>query len=864
MSRARAPTLRLAKLGRPGSGSAAMKPLQRLLLTAMLAGPWSAAAQDVAPRVLRARIEPHWFGDTNRFWYRNDGFGGARDFVLVDARRGTRAAAFDHAQVAAALTRLSGESVAADRLPVETLEFNDDGASVLLRGRRTAWRLTLASGEVAAAPEAAGATATLPFDREVRPSRRTGPETEITFVNTLDTGVELFWVDAEGNRRGYGRLAPGAERAQPTFAGHVWLVTRASGGVVAVFEAADTPSRAVIEAAEPARRRAEPRPRGDAATAVPSPDGRWEAFVRDHNLWVREAATPTNAFPLSFDGSPGHGFQRDTSRARLIGMDYDRPEAPATLPEVWWSPDSAKLVAFQTRNVPERRGHLIESAPRDQLQPRLHSYPYLKPGDAIPTPTPRLFDVAGRREVPVTNGLFPNPWELSRVRWATNSARFTFLYNERGHQALRVVAVEAATGAARALVDERSDTFIHYSGKFLCDWLGDDELLWMSERDGWNHLWLYDAQAGAVKTQVTRGPWNVRRVVRLDAERRQVWFEAVGLAPDQDPYHVHLARVNLDGTGLLRLTGGDGMHRVQWSPDERHFIATWSRVDRPPVHELRRSEDGALVCRLEEAEASEVLAARGRFPERFTAKGRDGATDIWGILHRPKDFDPARQYPVIESIYAGPHDHHVPKEFRARYGHQEELADRGFIVVQVDGMGTAWRSKAFHDVAWRNLRDAGFPDRIAWLRAAAAKFPELDLARVGIYGGSAGGQNAAAALLWHGDFYRAAAADCGCHDNRMDKIWWNEQWLGWPVGPWYAESSNVGHAGRLQGALLLTVGELDRNVDPASTLQLADALTRAGKDYDLIVVPGAGHGAGGSPWAGRRRADFFVRHLQGR
>lgn len=217
---------------------------------------------------------------------------------------------------------------------------------------------------------------------------------------------------------------------------------------------------------------------------------------------------------------------------------------------------------------------------------------------------------------------------------------------------------------------------------------------------------------------------------------------------------------------------------------------------------------------------------------------------------------------MIENIYAGPHDHHVPKAFRAGFRHQHELADRGFIVVQIDGMGTAWRSKKFHDVVWNNLRDAGFPDRIAWLKAAAAKFPELDLTRLGIYGGSAGGQNSSAALLWHGDFYRAAVSDCGCHDNRMDKIWWNEQWLGWPVGPHYAENSNTLNAAKLQGALLLVVGELDRNVDPASTLQFASALTKAGKDYELMVVPGAGHGACETPWANRRRLEFFVKHLR--
>jgi len=341
-----------------------------------------------------------------------------------------------------------------------------------------------------------------------------------------------------------------------------------------------------------------------------------------------------------------------------------------------------------------------------------------------------------------------------------------------------------------------------------------------------------------------------------------VVFRAGGVRPGQDPYYAHWCRVNLDGSGLAVLTEGDGTHSLNWSPDRRFVVDSYSRVDLPPVHELRSTDTGALVCPLEQADASAALAAVGRWPERFAAKGRDGTTDIYGIILRPKAFDPTRRYPVIEDIYAGPQAGSVPKAFSVRHG-QQALADRGFIVVRIDGMGTSGRSKAFHDVCWKDLRDAGLPDRIAWLKAAAARYPEMDLSRVGIYGGSAGGQNALAALLWHGDFYKVAVADCGCHDNRMDKMWWNEQWLGWPVGPQYEESSNVVHAARLQGKLLLIVGELDRNVDPASTLQVARALTKADKDFELLVLPGEGHGAAETPYGSRRRTEFLERHLLG-
>ncbi len=248
----------------------------------------------------------------------------------------------------------------------------------------------------------------------------------------------------------------------------------------------------------------------------------------------------------------------------------------------------------------------------------------------------------------------------------------------------------------------------------------------------------------------------------------------------------------------------------------------------------------------------------------IVAHSRDNcshATPGFPVTGRVTSFDPAKKYPIIEQIYAGPHGSFVPKRFASYHGPQA-LAELGFILVQIDGMGTSNRSKKFHDVCWKNLGDAGFPDRIAWLKAAAATRPWMDITRVGIYGGSAGGQSAMRALIDHGDFYKAAAADCGCHDNRMDKIWWNEQWMGWPVGPHYIESSNVEQAKRMQGHLMLLVGELDRNVDPASTMQVVNALVKADKDFELIVIPGGGHGSGSGRYGTRRQRDFFIRHLR--
>jgi dipeptidyl-peptidase-4 len=803
-----------------------------------------------ANRVFKTTLQPNWFANGTKFWYRNDLAADAREFILVDAVGGQRAPAFDHARVAAALSRATGREVKATHLPVERLEFSETEPTVLLRGTEKSWRLNLDTYELVNGSGVAQPESSVPVLDAPRPSRRTGEETTITFVNRTGARVELYWLDQDGGRVHYASLPAGGRHQQHTFAGHVWLATDAAGKPVAVFEAAEAAGTALIDGTwkprepqaprEENRRRGQRNGNGRSPDSFTSPDGKYLAFFKDHNLFVREPESGEE-YPLSTDGSAD-----DAHAGR-----------------VWWSPDSRRVVALRTKAGGDRKVYYVESSPKDQLQPKLHSYDYLKPGDPIPLAKPQLFDPEKRKHIAVNEELFPNPWNITELRWEPDSTRFTFLYNQRGHQVMRVVAVNAETGEARALVDEQCPTFFCYSSKlFLRHLPATREILWMSERDGWNHLYLYDAGTGQVKNQITRGEWVVRSVERVDEQNRQIWFRAGGIRPGQDPYHLHYCRVNFDGTGLTVLTEGDGTHSVAFSPDRRFFVDTFSRVDLPPVHELRRAEDGQLICELERADAGELIAAGWRAPERFVAKGRDGATDIYGIILRPTNFDPARKYPVIEDIYAGPHDSFVPKGFNAYYKMQS-LAELGFVVVKVDGMGTSNRSKKFHDVCWKNLADAGFPDRIAWLKAAAAAHPELDLTRVGIYGGSAGGQSSTGALLFHGDFYKVAVSDCGCHDNRMDKIWWNEQWMGWPVGPHYEEQSNVTQAHRLTGRLMLVVGEMDENVDPASTMQVANALIKADKDFDLLVIPGAGHGAAEGKYGSRRRADFFVRHLLG-
>jgi dipeptidyl aminopeptidase/acylaminoacyl peptidase len=587
----------------------------------------------------------------------------------------------------------------------------------------------------------------------------------------------------------------------------------------------------------------------EAERALKSPDGKLDALIWNYNVAVRDAATKKRTV-LSTDGSEGEPYEF----ASLV-----------------WSPDSRKIVASRVRPGYRREIHYVESSPEDQLQPKHSSRVYAKAGDVLDLPHPVLFDVEAKKASPVPDALFPNPYELSRAVWRKDSRAFTFEYNQRGHQVYRVIEVDAATCAARAVISEEPKTFFNYrtangsqtdSGKkYRYDVADGKEVIWMSERDGWNHLYLYDGVTGRVKNQITKGLWVVRAVQKVDEDKRQIWFSAGGMDAGRDPYFVHYYRINFDGSGLAPLTPQDANHTLSFSDDMKYFVDTFSRIDRPTVSELRRTEDTGLVLELDRGDVTALEGAGWKPPEVFVAKGRDGRTDIWGVIYRPSTFDPAKKYPVIENIYAGPQGSFVPKSFFP-YHPMQSLAELGFVVVQIDGMGTSNRSKAFHDVAWKNLGDAGLSDRILWHKAAAAKYPWYDISRAGIYGTSAGGQSALGALLFHPEFYKVAVSASGCHDNRMDKIWWNEQWMGWPVGPEYAASSNVDNAEKLRGDLLLIMGELDTNVDPSSTLQVVNQLLKHDKNVDLLVIPGSNHTSGG-PYGDHKRYDFFVQHLLG-
>ena len=589
------------------------------------------------------------------------------------------------------------------------------------------------------------------------------------------------------------------------------------------------------------------RRREEAPVPVVSPDKKWEAYVKDNNLYLsplwdeKEKDKPKEEIALTMDG---------TANLRYDGW------------SIIWSPDSRKLATVKVRDVQERRIPLIESSPSSQKQPILQWRDYAKPGDVLPVYLPVLFDVEARKQMALNVTPYENQFYLNLTGWREDSRAFTFEFNQRGHQRYVIGEVSAADGSIRHLVDEQTKTFIYYYNNYRYDLDDGKELLWISERDGWRHLYLIDGTSGQVKRQVTKGEWVLRQVDYVDETNRVVYFTASGFNKGEDPYNLHYCRINLDGTGFTDMTPENGNHRVTFSADRSYFTDVYSRPDLPPVSQLKRTSDASVVAGLQRCDVSVLQAEGWQMPEVFCAKGRDGQTDIWGNIYRPMHFDASKSYPVVEFIYAGPHDSHVDKDFKPAHHLVSKLVELGFIVVSIDGMGTSNRSKAFHDVCWKNLKDAGFPDRIAWMKAAGAKYKYMDLNRVGIYGWSAGGQNAMAALLFHNDFYKVAVALCGCHDNRMDKIWWNEQWMGYPIDVSYSTSSNVDNAYRLKGKLLLINGELDDNVDPASTLQVVSALMKANKNFEQLYLPGKTHSLGG-PFEMHKMHDFFVKNLLG-
>jgi dipeptidyl-peptidase 4 len=596
-----------------------------------------------------------------------------------------------------------------------------------------------------------------------------------------------------------------------------------------------------------------------------SPDRKFVAFVRDHNLWARNTATGEQ---IQLSRSGEHFYDYATPLPSPTLMVGQGTEDVVQAPAVFWSPDSKKIATYvmDQRNFP--RLTITQSAPPDQFRPKYFSYAYPLPVDWIlPTAKLVVFDVARRKQIDVAaRPLVQLYYGGPTVEWFGDSRRLQYREIDRGYQGVRINEVDTATGATRAVVDEKGgpDNLIDTSILITRPINDGRERIWSSERDGWNHFYLYDTQAGAVKSQITKGEWVVRSIDHVDEKARVLFFSAGGREPGRDPYLRHVYRIGLDGTGITLLTPEEADHAVSFSPDGRFFVDVFSRVDMPTVSIIRRADDGRIVKDLEKADVSKLTAMGWKAPEPFKAKAADGQTDLYGVIWRPTNFDPSRKYPVVENIYTGPQGAFVPKTFAAYRHQQQAIAELGFITVFIDGRGTALRSRAFRAFAYHNLGfGSGSDDHIGVLKQMATKYPYLDLTRVGVWGHSAGGYDSTHAILTHPEFYKVAVSSAGCHDNRMDKATWNEQWMGWPVDKHYEEQSNYTLADRLQGKLFLAHGDVDENVPIPATIKLVDALVKANKDFDFLIMPNRPHGFGNDPYFVRRRWDYFVKNLLG-
>ncbi|MEV0389344.1 DPP IV N-terminal domain-containing protein [Nonomuraea sp. NPDC050643] len=606
---------------------------------------------------------------------------------------------------------------------------------------------------------------------------------------------------------------------------------------------------------------------------VRSPDGKWAVFRRGHDLWLRSAGTGEER-PLTTDGDSAvtYGAQPDSLTYGVLMRKLGLSSLP---PLVAWSPDSTRFVTHRLdqRGVP--LSHLVESAPADGGRPVLHSYHYAMPGDeVVPHGELLVFGVSGDLAVRARTEplLMPmlSPLLFKRVWWSPDAGAVYYLDQPRDLKTLGLHRLDPRTGEVRRLVEERAEPRAELGqgmGQTILHLLaGGREVLWYSQRDGWGHLYLYDTETGGTIRQVTSGAWAVQRILRVDEDERVVYFLASGLVAT-DPYRRQVCRARLDGTGFARLTDDDLDHEVTVPPGEAYFVDSASAKATAPVTTVR-AWDGTVLVELERADVTALLEAGWRPPEQFTVKAADGVTDVYGVLHLPRDFDPARRYPVIDSPYPGPHHGRLHPSFEGRPHldrEAEAIAALGFVVVTLDGRGTPGRDKAFHDHSYGRYDTAGFlEDHVAALRELARTRPWMDLDRVGVYGASGGGYATVRAMCLYPEFYKVGVATCGNHDQRFYQLAWGETYDGPYDAERYARSSNVEIADRLEGRLLLIHGEMDDNVHPHLTMRLVNRLIAADKDFDLLIVPGAEHlFVGYESYVIRRRWDFLVRHLLG-
>ena len=606
--------------------------------------------------------------------------------------------------------------------------------------------------------------------------------------------------------------------------------------------------------------------------SITSPDGRYAAYTEDHNLWVRDLETGED-IQLTTDGEEHYAYA-------INSQGWTRSDTPI----LKWSPDSKRIKTFQQdeRNTPHM--HLLRTTIG---RPELDAWPYAIPGDAddeVPLLERVIVDVESqeviRLNAPHDHQRTSNCCGLTRgqnladIEWHEHGDVMAYVSTSRDYATVTLRVVDPSTGEVRHVYEETDEPFFesNLASRGVPNWrvLHDtDEFIWFTRSDGWGHLYLHDLETGQKKNRITEGQWNVLDVLRVDEEERVIWFSAVGKEEGHDPYHRHLYRVDFDGSNLQHLTPDEGDHTLNLSPTGRYVVDTWSTFQELPVTVLRDAHTGEVAMSLEEATADALHETGWTAPEPFTVKARDGETDLYGVMFKPSDFDENEQYPVVVSIYPGPQVGSVgSRSFGvSSRGQAQALAELGFIVVQIDALGTPFRSKDFHTAWHGNMNDNGIPDQRAGVEQLAERYDWIDADRVGIYGHSGGGYATATALFQEPDFFKVGVASAGNHDNRGYTYYWGEKYQGLledtDDGDSFENQANQLDAQNLEGHLLISYGTMDANVHPNMTLQVIDALIEHNKNFDTIVFPNRGHGYANEPYNLRRTWDYFVRHLRG-
>ena len=600
--------------------------------------------------------------------------------------------------------------------------------------------------------------------------------------------------------------------------------------------------------------------------AVTSPDGSREAYIKDHNLWMRELKTGKET-QLTVDGVKDFGYATDNAgwvhsdRAILV-----------------WSPDSKKIATFQQDQRAASDMYLVTT---NVGAPKLEQWKYPLPGEPIATIQRVVIEI----DVPKIVRLQMPPdshrstlcddisceggWE--DVQWSADSKTLGFVSTSRDHKISNLRVADVATGAVKDVYEETTATQFE-SGQGAVNWKylpNSNEFVWYTERDGWGHLYLYDLTTKRLKNPITSGDWVVTQVLNVDEKTRTIYFLAGGREKGRDPYFAHFYRVGFDGKNLKLLTPEDGNHSVTLSPDEKYFVDVYSKPDVPATSVLR-DMTGKVVASLEKTDIARLSATGWKPPTPIVVKARDNTTDLYGLMFTPTTLDPQKKYPIINYIYPGPQGGSVgSRSFNAGRGDNQALAELGFVVVMIDGTCNPLRSKAFHDACYGNMADNTLPDQVGAMKQLAAKYPYIDIDKVGIWGHSGGGYATAAAMFRYPDFFKVGISESGNHDNRNYEDDWGERYIGLlKTGADgksnYENQANQNFAKDLKGKLLLAHGGMDDNVPPYNTYLVVDALIKANKDFDLLIFPNARHGFGAdSFYMMRRRWDYFVKHLLG-